>query len=521
MHRRAVRQARNSTRWSPRRRRPCLQGGHAERLRPELQLRDDGYTDRSEGVPISDVTPYAVAMAIPPPVAAAALMRAHRRGLAVSERKLLLASGDAIAVAAAFLLAFNLHAAEVRHMGLAVPRVALGIVLVVFLVSAYLADAYRLAGAVNLRDTFRSIAGSMAISFVGLLGVFFVVPYRITRPTLLLWVPLAAVALMAWRLVCRRVFAQAIFAGSVVVVADPSSFRQVWPDAAGVMRGLYRVVDVVSPSRPDCADIVQELAAEGQVNQIILGIRGEVPRDIFRALLECYDRGVPVRSLSDLYEELTGRMLLDQLGHSWLLSLPMRSETSRIYGAFKRGFDILAASAGLLLLAVVAPLLWLAVKVEDGGPLIYRQERLGKYAKPFTIFKLRTMHEERRAKQRQTDAGDERITRIGGVVRKLHIDELPQAWNILKGEMSMIGPRPEQPAYVATLQKAIDFYNTRLSVRPGLTGWAQVNLGYADGVEGARKKLSYDLYYIKRQSAALDLLILARTLFAVLSLGGR
>jgi lipopolysaccharide/colanic/teichoic acid biosynthesis glycosyltransferase len=169
----------------------------------------------------------------------------------------------------------------------------------------------------------------------------------------------------------------------------------------------------------------------------------------------------------------------------------------------------------------VTPFLWLAVRLEDRGPLLYRQERLGKYATPFTILKLRTMQPERRAKPRQTDAGDMRITRVGRVLRKLHLDELPQAWNVLKGEMSMIGPRPEQPAYVATLQKSIDFYNTRLSVRPGLTGWAQVNLGYGEGVEGAREKLSYDLYYIKRQAPALDLLILTRTLFAVLSLSGR
>ncbi len=460
-------------------------------------------------------------MTLPPAAGAAELVQARRRGLALSERKLLLLAGDSTTVATAFLLAFNLRTAEVRHIGLAVPRVALGIVLVVFLVSAYLADAYRLAGAVNLRGTFRSIAGSLAISFVGLLGVFFVVPYRITRPTLLLWVPLAAVALIAWRLLYRRVFAGAIFTGSVVVVADPSSFRQVWPDATGVMRGLYRVVEVVSPARPDCADVVQELVAEGQVDQIILGIREEVPRDIFRTLLGCYDRGVPVRSLSDLYEELTGRMLLDQLGHSWLLSLPMRSETSRMYSAFKRGFDILAASAGLLLLAIAAPLVWLAVRLEDRGPLIYRQQRLGKYAKPFTLFKLRTMRRFSEAEPSQTDPDDRRITRVGGMLRKLHIDELPQAWNILKGEMSMIGPRPEQPAYVAMLQKSIDFYNTRLSVRPGLTGWAQVNIGYGEGIEGAREKLSYDLYYVKRQSAVLDLLIMARTIFAVLSLGGR
>jgi exopolysaccharide biosynthesis polyprenyl glycosylphosphotransferase len=455
------------------------------------------------------------------PAALAPLARGHRRGLALSERKLLLASGDSLAVALAFLVAFNLRTGEVRHLGFAVPRVALGITLAVFLVSAYLVDAYRLSGTVDLRGNFRTIASSISISFVGLLGVFFIVPYRITRPTLLLWVPLAAVALLSWRLAYRKLFGHATFAGSIAVVANKAAFDTVWPDARGVMRGVYRIVEVVSPDRPDCADILNQMAAEGTVDQIVLGVREEVSRGLFRSLLACYDMGVPVRSLGDLYEELTGRMLLDQLGHSWLLSLPMRSETSRLYVAFKRGLDIAAAGVGLLVLALLIPFAWIAIKLVDGGPLFYRQQRLGKYERPFSIFKLRTMRTERRAVPRQTGADDERITRVGRILRKLHLDELPQAWNILKGEMSVVGPRPEQPEYVAMLQESIDFYNTRLSVRPGLTGWAQVNLGYGDGIQGAREKLSYDLYYIKRQSPALDLLIVARTIFAVLSFHGR
>jgi exopolysaccharide biosynthesis polyprenyl glycosylphosphotransferase len=490
-------------------------------LRRHRMYRHERITDLSNAVPIDPARAYPVVMAIPPAAAAAPFARAHRRGLGLSERKLLLGSGDGAAVAVAFLLAFNLHTAEVKHLGFAVPRVALGITLVTWLTAAYLADAYRLAGAINLRGTFRTVATSLAISTVGLLGVFFVVPYRITRPTLLIWVPLAAVLLLIWRLVYARVFGRSVFAGSLAVVADRKAFDRVWPDAVGVMHGLYRVVEIVSPDRTDCAEVLRDLSANGRVDQIIVGVREDVSRDLFRSLLECYDRGVPVRSLGDLYEELTGRLLLDQLGHSWLLSLPMRSETSRLYAAFKRGLDLVAAAVGLAVLSVVLPFVWIAVRLGDRGPLFYRQERLGKYGRPFAILKLRTMRPERRAEQRQTGRADERITRVGRVMRKLHLDEVPQAWNILKGDMSVIGPRPEQPAYVAMLQESIDFYNTRLSVPPGLTGWAQVNTGYSDGVPGAREKLSYDLYYIKRQSAALDLLILVRTIYAVLAFNGR
>jgi exopolysaccharide biosynthesis polyprenyl glycosylphosphotransferase len=445
----------------------------------------------------------------------------HRRGLAVSERKLLLGAGDGVAVAAALIVAFNLHTAEVRQLGFAVPRVAVAITVGVWFAASYLVDAYRLNGAVNLRTTFTNLGATLGIAFVGLLAVFFVVPYRITRPTLLIWLPLTAVLVLAWRLAYRRVFADAIFAGSLLVVGKLSGFRRIWPDAEKVMHGLYRVVEVVDPSRPDSTRSISELVSEGQVDEILLGTRGTVSRDLFKCLLSCYDHGVRVRSLADVYEEITGRMLLDQLGNAWLLSLPMRSETSRPYATFKRTTDLVAGATGLAVLGVLLPFIALAMKLEDRGPVFYRQDRTGKYGRIFTIYKLRTMKPLDASEERQTSHQDSRVTAVGRMIRNLHIDELPQAWNILRGDMSIVGPRPEQPGYAATLKGSIDFYNTRLSVRPGLTGWAQVNYGYGAGVDGAREKLSYDLYYIKRQSPALDLLILARTFLTVLSLRGR
>jgi exopolysaccharide biosynthesis polyprenyl glycosylphosphotransferase len=446
--------------------------------------------------------------------------RVHR-GLAISERRLLLGLGDVVVVGVAFVVAFNLRTAPVRGLGFAVPRIALGITLLVFVASAALVDAYRLSGTVNMRGTFRAVVGAMSISFIGLLLVFFIAPYRITRPTLLIWVGLATVGLLAWRLAYRQVFAGAIFAGSLAVVADKEGFDRIWPDASGVMRGLYRVVEVVDPKRLDCGDTLRKLAAEGRVDQIILGVRDDVSRDLFKALMDCYDHGVPVRSLNDLYEELTGRLMLDQLGHSWLISLPMRSETSRLYAGFRRGVDVLAGTVGLVVTALMLPFAGLAIKASSAGPVFYRQTRLGQYGRTFQILKLRTMTTQPELTERQTDVHDPRITPVGRFLRRFHIDELPQGWNIIKGEMSLIGPRPEQPTYAQQLLKEIDFYNTRLSVRPGLTGWAQINYGYGAGVEGARQKLSYDLYYVKRQSAALDLLILFRTVIAVLFMRSR
>jgi len=174
-----------------------------------------------------------------------------------------------------------------------------------------------------------------------------------------------------------------------------------------------------------------------------------------------------------------------------------------------------------VLLALVLPVAAALIKLDDRGPVFHRQPRVGKYGRVFQLTKLRTMTHVPSGDTQWTERRDPRVTRVGRVLRKLHLDELPQMWSIVRGEMSLIGPRPEQPQYVETLQRDIDFYRTRLTVRPGLTGWAQVNYGYGAGVDGARVKLSYDLFYIKRQSVSLDLLIAARTVMAVLALGGR
>ncbi len=228
-----------------------------------------------------------------------------------------------------------------------------------------------------------------------------------------------------------------------------------------------------------------------------------------------------MRSVADVYEELTGRLLVERLRQSWLLSLQQRGETSRVYAVFRRLVDIFAGLVGLVFLGVLLPFVFLAIKLEDRGPIFHTQPRVGHFGKQFSILKLRTMRVRPREELHWTAEADARITRVGGVLRRLHLDELPQAWNILRGDMSVVGPRPEQPQYVESLRESIPYYNTRLSVRPGLTGWAQVNYGYGSGVEGSMVKLSYDLYYIKHQSVALDLLIIARTVFAVATLKGR
>jgi exopolysaccharide biosynthesis polyprenyl glycosylphosphotransferase len=450
-----------------------------------------------------------------------AAVTSRRRGILASERKLLLAAGDTLLVACSLILAFNLHSGPIQHASLTVPWKGVILVTALWLAIALVVDSYDLHAAVSVRGIFRVVATTVTLEGIALLAVFFTVPFEITRPTILIWVPLSGLTVLCWRLLYRRVFARAIFAGRILLVADAQTVDRVWSEVDDHMAGLYRVVGTIHPADVDAGSRLSSAAAGREADQIVLGAEEDLSTDLFQSLVECYDQGLVVRSIADVYEELTGRLLVERLRQSWLLSLQQRGETSRVYSVFKRLVDIFAGIVGLIVVGILFPFVWLAIKIEDRGPIFHRQVRVGHFGKPFEILKLRTMRVRPRDDLQWTALDDVRITKVGGVLRRLHFDELPQAWNILRGEMSVVGPRPEQPQYVEQLRETIPYYNTRLSVRPGLTGWAQVNYGYGSGVEGSTVKLSYDLYYVKRQSVALDLLIMARTVFAVATLKGR
>jgi exopolysaccharide biosynthesis polyprenyl glycosylphosphotransferase len=208
---------------------------------------------------------------------------------------------------------------------------------------------------------------------------------------------------------------------------------------------------------------------------------------------------------------------LDTLNPSWLIFSDGFSAGRRLSSIGKRTFDIVAS---LLLLIVGLPLIGIfavLVKLETGGPAFFRQKRVGLYGQTFTLIKLRSMRFDAEANGAQwAEKGDPRVTRVGRVIRTVRIDELPQAWSVLKGEMSFVGPRPEVPAFVSELEKALPYYAERHVVKPGITGWAQINYPYGANTEDARHKLEYDLYYAKNYTPFLDLLILLQTARVIL-----
>ncbi|TAK91087.1 MAG: TIGR03013 family PEP-CTERM/XrtA system glycosyltransferase [Burkholderiaceae bacterium] len=234
-------------------------------------------------------------------------------------------------------------------------------------------------------------------------------------------------------------------------------------------------------------------------------------------LLKCKMRGLRVTDFSAFFERQSGQVLLDSLSPSWLI-FGQGFRRDAWTAAAKRVFDIVASSLILLLMLPVLLITVLAIKLESPGSAFYSQVRVGRGGRNFVIYKLRSMcqNAETSNKPQWAQKNDSRITRVGKFIRLTRIDELPQLINVLRGEMSIVGPRPERPFFVKQLTEKIPLYNARHSVKPGLTGWAQVRYSYGATIQDAREKLQYDLYYIKNQSIFLDLLILFQTVQVVL-----
>ncbi len=228
-------------------------------------------------------------------------------------------------------------------------------------------------------------------------------------------------------------------------------------------------------------------------------------------LLDCLDEGIKVSSYSDFVEEQYLMVPVEEIDANWIFSARLDLAHPYYHGV-KRLIDMAASIIGLALTLPVILIAIVLIKLESRGPAIYSQIRTGRFDRPFRIYKLRTMVQNAETTGAQwASVGDSRITRLGRFLRRTRIDELPQFWNVLLGDMSLVGPRPERPQFVQMLKKEIPFYLQRHLVKPGLTGWAQINYRYGASVDDSKNKLMYDLYYVKRASLALDLQILLRT----------
>jgi exopolysaccharide biosynthesis polyprenyl glycosylphosphotransferase len=465
---------------------------------------------------------------------------ALRSGLTLSEHRALLVLGDALAVLAAMAMALtiwiwtdNAWASPVATlMQKGAPRLLWLIPLWFFLV----ANLYDPHVASSRGRTMYGLLLAAGISLVLYLALYFYAP-RGALPRLVVLVFLVGVVVieLLWRLAYIRLLSLPALQQPALVVGAGRAGSAILRVLVREVPGHFRILGIVDddPGKHGQAiegvvvrggtEQLRALVAEEGVTALILAITGDLQSDLFEALLECQERGVEVIRMPTLYEELLGRVPIAYLNSEWILtSFVDSARVHDLYSRAKRLFDILGALAGLLVVAVLFPLLALLVCLDSRGPVLYGQERSGRGGKPFRMVKFRTMvaDAEPDGEARWAEPGDPRVTRIGRILRRTRLDEIPQFWNILRGEMSLVGPRAERPALVTRLESEVPFYRARMLARPGATGWAQVNYRYGWSVEDAATKLEYDLYYIRHRSLWLDLRIVLRTLGTVVRFQG-
>jgi len=464
--------------------------------------------------------------------------------LRVTERRTVLLIGDLTIALASLAISLYYWGVSERFMGFSAEflqkRVPgwfyfLPIIWLVLMVELY--DIHRAS------DWWRTIRGVALAALLGLalylaLYFYYVVPPKSLLPRLGVASYLITVSILTllWRRLYIQVFTASQFMRRVLLVGGGKSGETLLTVINSLKTKPFVLVGVIdddphkqgasvegSPVIGSSGQLL-ELVQEHNISEIIVAITGEMCGAMFQALLDAQEVGVDIVRMPTVYEELMGRVPILVLETNWILgSFVDELRVSGFYLLIKRMLDILGGLAGALATVVLFPFISLVMVIDDGFPIFYSQTRCGKGGLPYQIHKFRTMRRDAEAdgQPRWAREDDDRATRVGRILRKTHLDELPQFVNVLRGDMSLVGPRAERPELVEYFQKHIPFYRARLLVKPGITGWAQINYGYASTIEETVAKLEYDLFYIKRRSLAMDLIILLRTPSTVFGFRGR
>jgi exopolysaccharide biosynthesis polyprenyl glycosylphosphotransferase len=400
----------------------------------------------------------------------------------------------------------------------------------------FLVELYDLHRAKNLRQTVGGIAIA-ALAGLFLYALVYLISPQGSLPRLGIgfFLVFASVLTLVWRLIYIQIFTAQAYLRRVLVIGAGTAgdtIAQAYNELRPQPFFLVGFTDDDSSKIgnkingfPILAgnDRLLEIIETEAVTEIIIAISGEIRGGTFQAILDAQEAGVEVVPMPTVYEELLGRVPVRHLQSEWLIrSFVDEARVGGFYELAKRVIDILIAILGLSIFIVLTPLTALLILVDSGLPIFYKQVRSGKGNRLYYIYKFRTMVQdaEKDGKARVAEQNDSRVTRAGVFLRRTHVDELPQFWNVLVGEMSIVGPRAERPELIAEYQKVIPFYRARLLVKPGITGWAQVNYGYTATVAQTLVKLEYDLYYIKHRNLLTDLLILFRTFTQVIAFRG-
>ena len=401
----------------------------------------------------------------------------------------------------------------------------------------YFYDLYEYTVMTNRRELMLRLVQALGIAWALLALLFyFVPPLLIGRGVSVISVPLVLLLLLGWRFLIHYLTGHPEIGEKILVVGTGEAARETAQAVLKRRDAGYRIVGFVTENgiKPQTkigettvlgtTDELEVIVKNEKIDRIVIAVRerrGTFPTETLLKMSLTGD--VSIEECTSFFERVTGQVHIDMLRPSWLIFAGRRKDTrlkTAIREIVHRGLGLI----GLILSAPIAIVTAILIKLESKGAVLYRQERVGKNGRIIKVIKFRSMRTdaEKDGVPIWATSNDDRVTRVGRVIRKIRVDEIPQFWNIIKGEMSFVGPRPERPHFVSQLAEEIPFYEHRHLVAPGLTGWAQIKYPYGASVEDARQKLQYDLYYIKNQSLALDFVIVFETVKTVLfGKGGR
>ncbi len=379
--------------------------------------------------------------------------------------------------------------------------------------------------------TKRLARAAMINAFLGIFLFYSIPAFKITpRANLFIVLLVSSISIFIWRHILNTILAnrdadRVLFFGISKEVADFARYLTENPQFGLSPVAYIETASVgseinIAPIYPVSQNI-NSIVARHQIDLIIISHDVSTNAEFSRILFDTLPLGVRFMQFPDFYESITGKIPVSLITEAWILK-NFVSIKSGWYERIKRLVDIILALIAAIPVLALTPFIALLITLDSSGPILYRQKRIGKRGQEIEIVKFRSMvTDAEKGTALWADENDPRVTRIGRMLRKTRIDEFPQLWNVLLGEMSFIGPRPERPEFVATLKKEIPFYEMRHLVAPGLTGWAQINFPYGASIKDALEKLQYDLYYIKHRSIIIDLDILLRTIMVILTREGR
>jgi sugar transferase (PEP-CTERM system associated) len=398
------------------------------------------------------------------------------------------------------------------------------------LAAFYLFDLYDFIVMHDRQELVLRLVQALGLAWVALALSFYAYPQlMLGRSISLIALPLALTLMVGWRISIHWFLGHPDFGERILIVGSGNLAVEVARQVLNRPDAGYRIIgfvgtdsellgkSLINPRVIGLTEDLDKIVKRDGIDRIVVAMgerRGQLPTDRLLQLSLAGD--VSIEEGATFYERVTGRVSLDMMRPSWLI-FTGRGRQAKLAAVTRNAVHRLVALIGLLLSVPLVMVTAILIKIDSRGPIFYKQERVGKNGKPFVLAKFRSMRVDAEMEGPVwASKRDERTTRVGRIIRKTRIDEIPQFWNILRGEMSFVGPRPERPHFVAQLAQEIPYYEQRHLIPPGLTGWAQIKYPYGASVEDARQKLQYDLFYIKNHSLFLDAIILFETIKIIL-----